>query len=127
MIDLDGFKLINDQYGHQSGDRVLEIVAERLITHIRGEDTVARLGGDEFVIVLEDVTSYEGATDVAYKLIEAIAHPMMLNDIAVSVTASIGIAFSTMADNNPKVLITGADNALYEAKNAGKNTVVCAH
>jgi len=126
MIDLDGFKLINDQYGHQSGDRVLETVAERLLANIRDEDTVARFGGDEFVIVLEDVTAREGVIDVACKLIEVIARPILLDDITVSVTASIGIAFSTMADSSPKRLMTRADHALYEAKDAGKNTVICA-
>ncbi|MDP3744140.1 MAG: diguanylate cyclase [Methylotenera sp.] len=126
MIDLDGFKLINDHYGHQAGDRVLEVVAERLIANTRGEDTVSRLGGDEFVVVLEDIAEQFGAMDVAYKLIESISQPIMLLESTVSVTASIGIALSSIAGDNPKILVASADDALYQAKSAGKNTAICA-
>lgn len=126
MIDLDGFKLINDHYGHQAGDRVLEVVAERLIANTRGEDTVSRLGGDEFVVVLEDIAEQLGAMDVAYKLIESISQPIMLLESTVSVTASIGIALSSIAGDNPKILVASADDALYQAKSAGKNTAICA-
>lgn len=122
MVDLDGFKLINDQYGHAAGDQVLEIVGSRLATHIRGEDTVARLGGDEFAIVLEDLESEDIATEIARKLIQAISPPIELMGAMVSVTASIGIAFSTPSENSPGKLLRSADEALYLAKNAGKNT-----
>ncbi len=126
MIDLDGFKLINDHYGHQAGDRVLEVVAERLMAHTRGEDTVARLGGDEFVVVLEDMSDYQGAMDVANKLIASISQPILLIESTVSVTASVGIALSFNAGDNPKILVASADDALYQAKSAGKNTAICA-
>src|SRR5450830_347807 len=126
MIDLDGFKLINDQFGHQAGDRVLEVVAERLIAITRSEDTVARLGGDEFVVVLEDVMAISGAMDIAYKLIQEISLPILLDTNTLFVTASIGIALSSIMGNKPKALVRGADDALYKAKNAGKNTAVCA-
>lgn len=122
MVDLDGFKLINDQYGHAAGDRVLEIVGSRLATHIRAEDTVARLGGDEFAIVLEDLESDAIAIDIANKLIQAISPPIELNRAMASVTASIGIAFSTPSEKSPDKLLRNADEALYLAKNAGKNT-----
>lgn len=122
MVDLDGFKLINDQHGHAAGDRVLEIVGSRLSAHIRGEDTVARLGGDEFAIVLEDLESDGIATEIAHKLIQAIAPPIELMGAMVSVTASIGIAFSTPSENSPGNLLRSADEALYLAKKAGKNT-----
>lgn len=122
MVDLDGFKLINDLYGHAAGDQVLEVVGSRLATHIRGEDTVARLGGDEFAIVLEDLETDGIATDIAHKLIQAIASPIDLNRATVSVTGSIGIAFSTPSANGPAELLRSADEALYLAKNAGKNT-----
>jgi len=121
MIDLDGFKLINDHLGHHSGDQVLEIVADRLSTHTRIEDTVARLGGDEFVVVLEDLDSEDIATSIARKLIQEISRPITLDGREVAVTASVGIAFSS-AEKNPKALLTTADVALYEAKKAGKNT-----
>lgn len=123
MIDLDGFKLINDQLGHHSGDQLLEIVADRLSAHTRNEDTVARLGGDEFVVVLEDLDSKDIATGIARKLIQEISRPIALDGREVAVTASVGIAFSSEAETNPKTLLTAADAALYEAKKAGKNTL----
>jgi len=122
MVDLDGFKLINDRYGHAAGDQVLEIVGQRLTAHIRSEDTVARLGGDEFSIVLEDLETEVIACDIAHKLIEVIATPIDLNGAEVSVTASIGIAFSTPSEKSPGSLLRSADDALYRAKDAGKNT-----
>jgi diguanylate cyclase (GGDEF)-like protein len=126
MVDLDGFKFINDHYGHQAGDRVLEVVAERLIANTRSEDTVARLGGDEFVVVLEDIAEQSEAMEVANKLIASISQPITLMETAVTVTASVGIALSFNAGDNPKMLVAGADDALYQAKNAGKNTAICA-
>lgn len=126
MIDLDGFKLINDQFGHQAGDRVLEVVAERLMTHTRSEDTVARLGGDEFVVVLEDMMEITGATDIAHKLIQEISQPIMLDESIMTVTASVGIALSSIIGDNAKALISSADSALYQAKNDGKNKFICA-
>lgn len=122
MIDLDGFKLINDQFGHQAGDRVLEAVAERLSSHTRDEDTVARLGGDEFVVVLEDVAAETTAIEIADKLIQELSLPIALDGKCLSITASVGIAFSSGSEKNPKVLLRNADHALYQAKGAGKNT-----
>ena len=122
MLDLDGFKLINDQYGHEAGDRVLETVATRLASRVRGEDTVSRLGGDEFAIVLEDLEAEEVAISIAHKLIDALSTPMAVADTMVTVTVSIGIAFSSPSEKNPGNLLKNADEALYIAKNAGKNT-----
>ncbi|MDI1310334.1 MAG: diguanylate cyclase [Methylotenera sp.] len=126
MIDLDGFKFINDQFGHQAGDRVLEVVAERLLANTRSEDTVARLGGDEFVVVLEDIMEITGATDIAHKLIQEISQPIVMGVNKMTVTASVGIALSSMIGDNPKLLISSADDALYRAKDAGKNKFICA-
>ncbi len=126
MIDLDGFKLINDEFGHQAGDHVLEVVAERLTANTRSEDTVARLGGDEFVVVLEDIMEITGATDIARKLIQEISQPILLDKNIMTVTASVGIALSSMNGDNSKTLINSADNALYQAKSAGKNKFICA-
>lgn len=126
MIDLDGFKLINDEFGHQAGDRVLEVIAERLIANTRSEDTVSRLGGDEFVVVLEDIMEISGATDIAHKLIQEISQPIMMDKNIMTVTASVGIALSSMIGDNSKVLISSADDALYQAKSAGKNKFICA-
>jgi diguanylate cyclase (GGDEF)-like protein/PAS domain S-box-containing protein len=126
MIDLDGFKLINDEFGHQAGDRVLEVVAERLMANTRSEDTVARLGGDEFVVVLEDIMEVTGATDIAHKLIQEISQPIILDKNIMSVTASVGIALSSIIGDNSKALISSADVALYQAKSDGKNKFICA-
>lgn len=123
MVDLDGFKQVNDVYGHLAGDRLLEVVAERLTAHTRSEDTVARLGGDEFVIALEDIADAASAKDIALKLIDAISQPVTIDNIKLSVTASVGMAFSSMSGTDPKQLLSVADDALYQAKNAGKNTV----
>lgn len=122
MIDLDGFKPINDRFGHPAGDHVLEITAARLKLNTRSEDTAARLGGDEFVVVLEELNSTHDAIDVAHKLIHELAKPIPLGHHSVAVTASVGIAFSTQDMNDPKELLQNADIALYEAKSAGKNT-----
>jgi len=122
MVDLDGFKLINDQFGHAAGDKVLEAIGARLAAKVRDEDTVARLGGDEFAIVLEDLESNAIATDIARKLIQSIALPIDLNGVTVSVTASIGIAISSQSEDGPSQLLRYADEALYLAKSAGKNT-----
>lgn len=126
MIDLDGFKFINDEFGHQTGDQVLEIVAERLMAVTRDEDTVARLGGDEFVVLLEDIEESNGASDVAHKLIQEISQPIILEKNILRITASVGIAFSSTIGYSSKELISCADAALYQAKSAGKNTYICA-
>ncbi len=123
MIDLDGFKQVNDVYGHLAGDRLLEVIAERLTAHTRSEDTVARLGGDEFVIALEDIVDVAGAKEIAQKLLQSISQPVTIDKRSVSVTASVGMAFSSRAGKDPKGLLSAADDALYQAKNAGKNTV----
>jgi diguanylate cyclase (GGDEF)-like protein/PAS domain S-box-containing protein len=113
MIDLDGFKQVNDLNGHQAGDRLLEVISERLKTHTRSEDTVARLGGDEFVIALEDIADIASAEEIAQKLLQTISEPVTLDKITVSVTASVGMAFSTKIGNDPKMLLGAADDALY--------------
>jgi diguanylate cyclase (GGDEF)-like protein len=104
---------------------VLEVVAERLINNVRVEDTAARLGGDEFVVVLEDIMNISDATDFAHKLIQEISQPIILDKNIMSVTASIGIALSSKVGVNSKILIGCADNALYQAKSAGKNKFIC--
>ncbi len=122
MIDLDGFKQINDCYGHQVGDQVLEVVATRLKASTREEDTVARLGGDEFVILLEDLDDLQLAEQVGDKLINIVSQPIQLDGVELSLTASVGIAFSEPGTRSPEIVMSRADQALYNAKNAGKNT-----
>ncbi|TNI61222.1 sensor domain-containing diguanylate cyclase [Aeromonas media] len=127
-IDLDGFKQINDTHGHDSGDHVLRVIGTRLQESIRQTDTAVRLGGDEFTILLENIK--HGTTDadiVAHKILEAIQQPIQLDSTTGAISASIGIAIYH-ADNmiSADQLLSQADSAMYEAKNAGKARV-CVH
>jgi diguanylate cyclase (GGDEF)-like protein len=121
FIDLDGFKQVNDTFGHDAGDLLLREVAERLITCVREQDTIARLAGDEFTIVLPDI--YQGdVMNVAQRIIKSLQAPCMINGHEVVVTASIGISFYRNQHDNAKTLMKHADIAMYTAKQEGKNT-----
>lgn len=120
-LDLDGFKKINDTLGHSVGDILLKMVAERLTTTVREEDTVARLGGDEFIIALWHVTGPEDAARVALKMIEAISQPYSIEGHAVHITTSLGVSIYPVHGEDANTLMKNADKALYEAKHAGKN------
>ena len=119
-LDLDGFKEINNTLGHPAGDALLKMVAARLKTTVRDEDTVARLGGDEFVIVL-GMSDADDAGNVAAKVIEAVSQPYRIDGQAASITTSAGIGLFPAHGEDPDTLIKSADLALYEAKRAGKN------
>ena len=120
FLDLDNFKTINDSLGHDAGDRLLQAVAHRIVKRTRASDTVARLGGDEFAILVESVTTTADVRNIAESLIEALAAPFLLDDSAVSVAASIGVAYSGVATTT-EALLGNADIAMYHAKAAGKN------
>jgi diguanylate cyclase (GGDEF)-like protein len=120
LIDLDGFKPINDQHGHGFGDKVLAEIAGRLRQYIRDADLPARLGGDEFVVICENVQSAEDAQDMAKRLLEGLDTPMYLEDRAVRVGASIGIAL-TRGDDDATTMLRLADAAMYRAKADGRN------
>jgi diguanylate cyclase (GGDEF)-like protein/PAS domain S-box-containing protein len=122
MLDLDGFKAINDHFGHQIGDQVLKQVAARLAQHVRQLDTVARLGGDEFVIVLHQYSGLSDLEIMAARLIEQIAMPMEFDGKTVKVSTSIGIALYPDTADGVVGLMHAADIAMYSAKGAGKNT-----
>ncbi|OEC33382.1 diguanylate cyclase (GGDEF) domain-containing protein [Pseudomonas cuatrocienegasensis] len=122
LIDLDGFKPINDQYGHAFGDRVLAQVAERLRYALRESDLPARLGGDEFVLVCETVLSPELATQLAQRVLQVLGESMSLEGQAISLGASIGIALS-LGQEDATELIRRADAAMYRAKAAGRNRI----
>jgi diguanylate cyclase (GGDEF)-like protein len=124
FADLDNFKSVNDTLGHARGDRLLELVAERLLTAVRAVDTVARLGGDEFAVLLEDLTTEDGALVVAERAASLLAAPFDLAGKSVSVSASIGVALRVDDSTGPETLIAEADGAMYEAKRAGKGRVV---
>jgi diguanylate cyclase (GGDEF)-like protein len=120
-LDLDGFKGINDTYGHAYGDEILKMVAQRLVTNSRKEDTVARLGGDEFMIVMGDIHSLHDALGPAAKLVEAVSDPYFINDLTLRLSTSIGISLYPDDAESVEALISIADYALYEAKRGGKN------
>jgi diguanylate cyclase (GGDEF)-like protein len=124
FIDLDNFKTVNDTLGHARGDRLLTLVAERLLTAVRQVDTVARLGGDEFAVLLEDLTAEDGALIVAERAVRLIAAPFDLGGKSVSVGASIGMAMRDDDSTGTDTLIAEADAAMYEAKRSGKGRVV---
>ena len=121
LIDLDGFKPINDTLGHAVGDKVLVEVAQRMGAQIRPGDTLARLGGDEFVVLLPDLAHGEDVLLVAERLIRSISRPYRLNELELHVTASIGITLSDGEIEQPMKLIQQADLAMYQAKQHGRN------
>lgn len=122
FLDLDGFKQVNDTFGHHSGDDLLKQFAERLIAVVRKNDTVSRLAGDEFTILLEGLTAPELDTKaVADKIIRAMQPPFLLGDKAVGITTSIGLAIQVAGEFNLEELLRRADHAMYRAKNSGKN------
>jgi diguanylate cyclase (GGDEF)-like protein/PAS domain S-box-containing protein len=121
FIDLDRFKLVNDTLGHAMGDRLLQIVAQRLEACVRGEDTVGRLGGDEFAIVLTELANACDAEIVAQKVLDSLSGTLDLDGHEAYVTASIGIATYPLDGADADTLIRNADVAMYRAKAAGKN------
>jgi diguanylate cyclase (GGDEF)-like protein len=122
FLDLDGFKGVNDRYGHDAGDELLRMLAQRIVAAVRRTDTVARLAGDEFVVVLEMLSHADDAVDVAAKLLSALSQPFALQVATVSLSGSIGIALHEPASpEGPDALLARADCAMYEAKNGGKN------
>jgi len=128
-LDLDGFKPINDTYGHDIGDKVLQIIGKRLLNIKRQNDLIARLGGDEFVVVLNDCAEQASAYAMAERLISAISAPMQLKEnegsrITVEVGVSIGIAHIVEGATGIDELLKQADVALYHAKEAGKRQAV---
>lgn len=122
FIDLDGFKDINDSYGHDIGDLVLESFAKRLTNQTRESDTVARLGGDEFVIILREINSEKAASTVANKIVKATYEEIPLETGEnVFIGASIGISIWPDDGLNKEELLKAADEAMYESKSHGKN------
>ncbi|HCC08051.1 MAG TPA: serine/threonine-protein kinase PknK [Clostridiales bacterium] len=121
FIDLDGFKAINDTFGHESGDIVLKTVAERLLDCARDHDTVTRLGGDEFTIILEKINNNSIIDDICNSIITQVGKPILLGEIEGKVTPSIGVSIYPNDGDNINDLVMKADSAMYASKNGGKN------
>ncbi|WP_430474884.1 diguanylate cyclase domain-containing protein [Thalassospira lucentensis] len=121
FIDLDGFKPINDRYGHEVGDQVLRKVGERIKNTIRQGDTVARLGGDEFAVIADDVKGHEEAEWVAQKIAASIQRDMEIGGLNVSVGASIGIAVFPQDSRETVALLGLADDKMYQQKRVRKS------
>jgi diguanylate cyclase (GGDEF)-like protein/PAS domain S-box-containing protein len=123
VIDLDGFKWVNDTHGHQTADALLCAVAKRLDTELRPEDTVSRMGGDEFVALIDSVSSADEVRAVAQRLCEAIRAPFAIDGSEHAVTASVGVALGAAIETDFARLLADADQAMYAVKSRGKNAI----
>ncbi|MEW6983909.1 nitrate- and nitrite sensing domain-containing protein [Colwelliaceae bacterium 6471] len=122
FIDLDGFKKINDLYGHAAGDAILKAASIRMVEILRSTDTVARIGGDEFIAVLTNIKDPKIVNKVAEKLVNALNKPFEYQDNKLTISASIGIALSPQNGFNGAELVDKADRAMYDVKKLGKNS-----
>ncbi len=120
-LDLDGFKPINDQFGHEGGDRMLVEIAHRLQLMLRADDTISRLGGDEFVLLWNDVGEETDCVQALERVLAKVSEPMMLGGEPVSVSASIGVTLYPDDNVDADNLLRHADHAMYSAKQLGKN------
>ena len=124
FMDLDGFKQVNDQYGHDAGDKVLIEISRRIEGTIREEDLFSRIGGDEFTLILNSLPNQEAAFPVADKIIAVVNRPIRFENLVLNIGISIGISFYPNDGEETDQLITLADDAMYQAKSAGKNHYV---
>lgn len=121
MLDLDGFKSVNDSLGHPSGDQLLRDVARRLHDSLRGDDTAARLGGDEFALLIGDLKTSGQCEQVVKRALDAVGAPYFIDGAEVRITASIGVTLFPGDTMDPDQLLRHADQAMYKAKQSGKN------
>ncbi|WP_310570141.1 EAL domain-containing protein [Gemmatimonas sp.] len=119
FLDLDDFKAVNDSLGHEAGDQLLQVVAERIREEIRAADTVARFGGDEFAILMEQVSAPAEVLSIVNRIKVSLRRPLLLQGRLMSVSASVGVAFAESGED-VDTLLRNADVAMYEAKEAGK-------
>lgn len=123
FVDLDQFKEVNDLYGHQVGDLLLQAVAGRLLSGVRQSDTAARLAGDEFVVLLNPVRGAEDAQNVAEKLLQILRQPVVIKETSLPVHLSIGVSLFPENGSTAQAMIDAADQAMYSSKSSGHNTV----
>ncbi len=121
FLDIDRFKNVNDTMGHEVGDELLMVFAERLRKSVRKKDTVARLGGDEFTVVLTDIESAKDASQIAESIMHTLTEPLEINGIDMNVSASIGISIFPLDGTDVTTLKRNADTAMYHAKEQGRN------
>jgi len=119
FIDLDNFKLINDNYGHSVGDKVLIEVAERFKSNLRGEDSISRQGGDEFALLLSDIQTFADCEDILKRIRHSLAQPLVLDGICHVITASVGVTLYPNGQGEIDTLIRHADQAMYQVKLSG--------
>ncbi len=122
FIDLDDFKSVNDNFGHDTGDKFLKETSRRLVASIRQSDTVGRMGGDEFVVLLTEIDQPHDVRVVAEKIIKKLSTPHIISNQSIRLGVSIGICHFPQHKDAPDILLKKADAAMYEAKKAGKNT-----
>ncbi len=123
FIDMNNFKMVNDNFGHATGDKILIIIAERLQSCLRESDTVARLGGDEFVVLLEGIQSQQAITQAGQKILDYIVKPILIGEVTFSISASIGVSLYPWDSNKIETLLEYADEAMYRAKSKGYGTI----
>ncbi|MBE9532887.1 MAG: EAL domain-containing protein, partial [Proteobacteria bacterium] len=121
FLDLDNFKPVNDLHGHETGDKLLIEVARRIKSIIRDEDTVSRQGGDEFALLLGDIESFSQCEQMLKRIIKSLAQPYVIDENSLSISASIGVSLYPMDDADLDTLMRHADQAMYQAKQAGRN------
>jgi len=121
FIDLDGFKSINDEFGHAAGDKVLIEVGQRIVNELRQTDTVARIGGDEFIVIMTNIKKTQAIRQVAIKIINSVNQAIPYQGAQLQVTASIGIAKYPLDGTTSSELMKNADQAMYTIKGSGKN------
>jgi len=123
ILDLNGFKRINDVFGHNAGDQTLIVVGQRLLAAVREGDVVARLGGDEFAIIATQLSSTESATGLALRILESFSQAIVVGDTHHRVGAGVGVCLMPFEGSTPDEALRRADVALYKAKTAGKSTM----
>lgn len=123
MLDLDGFKLVNDTHGHAVGDKALSEFARRVVVLLRADSSLARIGGDEFAIIMPKIDSLDDPTNLARRIAATVAEPFVIDSVAVEIGVGVGIAIAPNDGTDPDELVRRADRALYRAKGAGRSSV----